>query len=54
MLNIFAHPYLSHHSVFVSVDACKLANMSVKVLQAISKLKSINVAQSELYVTINY
>ena len=39
MLQIFAHPDLSHQLVLVAVHACQLTNMSKDVLQSISQLQ---------------
>ena len=39
MLQIFAHPDLSHQLVLVAVHACQLTNMSEDVLQSISQLQ---------------
>lgn len=39
MLQIFAHPDLSHQLVLVAVHACQLTHMSKDVLQPISQLQ---------------
>lgn len=39
MLQIFAHPDLSHQLVLVAVHASQLTNMSEDVLQPISQLQ---------------
>ena len=39
VLDVFAHPDLSHELVLVSVHSSQLTNMGEDVLQAISKLK---------------
>ncbi len=39
MLEIFAHPDLSHQLVLVAVHACQLTHMSKDVLQSISQLQ---------------
>lgn len=38
MLQVFAHPDLSHQLVLVAVHACQLTHMSEDVLQPISQL----------------
>lgn len=39
MLQIFAHPDLSHQFVLVAVHACQLTHMSKDVLQPIRQLQ---------------
>lgn len=39
VLDVFAHPDLSHELVLVSIHSSQLTNMGEDVLQAISKLK---------------
>lgn len=39
MLQIFAHPDLSHQLVLVTVHACQLTHMSEDVLQPIRQLQ---------------
>lgn len=53
MLDILCHSYLSHDSVLVPVNTCKLSQMSVHVLKTVVELESVNVSQSVLNVTVN-
>lgn len=41
MLQIFAHPDLSHQLVLVAVHACQLTHMGEDVLQPIRQLQNI-------------
>lgn len=40
MLQVFAHPDLSHQLVLVAVHACQLTHVGKDVLQAISQLRN--------------
>lgn len=42
MLQVFAHPDLSHQLVLVPVHACELTHMSEDVLQSVSQLQHRN------------
>ena len=54
MLQVFAHPNLSHQLVLVAVHACQLTNVSEDVLKSIRQLqyreKSVRLTKCELTV----
>lgn len=52
MLDVFAHPDLSHELVLVSVHSSQLTNMGEDVLQAISKLKIYPTSKSNEFVSL--
>ncbi len=53
MLEVLAHADLAHQLVLVTVHASELANVTEGVLQAISQLEGIDVAQPKLNVGID-
>ena len=54
MLDVLAHPDLSHEFVLVSVHACELSHMSKHILQTISQLEGVHITQSVLHMTVNH
>jgi hypothetical protein len=54
MFDILTHSDLSHNSILVPINASKLSQMRIKILQSIIKLKRINISQPILYITIHY
>ena len=53
MLQIFAHPNLSHQLVLVTVHSGQMTNMRENVMQSISQLEGIHISQSILNMRIN-
>lgn len=53
MLEILAHSDLPHQFVLVPIHASQLAHVSKSVLQTISKLESIHIAQSVLHMRVH-
>lgn len=52
MLEILGHPNLFHEFVLVSIHACQVTNMGENVVKPICKLKSVNLAHSELHMGV--
>jgi hypothetical protein len=44
VFEIFAHANLTHHFVFVTVDARQLADMRKDVLQSVGELEGVHVS----------
>lgn len=53
VFQIFTHAHLSHQFVFVPIHSCQLADMGEYVLQAVSQLERIHVAQAVLNMGVN-
>lgn len=53
MLNVFAHADLPHHSILVPINACKLTQMGIHVLQSVSQLEGVHISKPILNVTVN-
>lgn len=53
MLQIFAHPNLSHQLVFVPVHTGQLSHVSKNILKTVRQLESVHVIQSVLHVRVN-
>lgn len=45
MLQVFAHPDLSHQLVLVAVHACQLTHVGKDVLQAVRQLQNRNILE---------
>ena len=53
MLQIFAHSNLPHQTILVPVHARELTNVVESILQTIRVLIGIDIAKSELHMSIN-
>jgi len=53
MLYILAHSNLPHNTILISINTRQLSQMSIHVLQSIIELKSINISESILDITVN-
>src|SRR5690606_12427152 len=53
MLQIFAHSNLSHQLVLVTVHASELTNVGKNVLKTIGQLKSVNIVETVLNMTVH-
>jgi hypothetical protein len=53
MLQVLAHAHLPHKTIFVSIHARQLANVSKDVLQTIGQLKGINITKAILNVRVH-
>ena len=53
MLEVLRHAHLPHELILVSVHACQGTNVGKDVLQGVSQLEGVDIAKTELNVSID-